>query len=160
MQIHCGFICLKSLISELERCLEKSNLPSSSWILYANFVTPLDLYSQKVLLIADFTNYTPYFSWVLVACLHVVKGFYFTKGKDSAIIHFHCLPWSPRNFDVVELTSVSFLLKKVSSGYIYCLPVNFPNTFEPHKLEVLFKCIVVIYRGFLKTVSFSKYFWT
>ena len=37
--------------------------------------------------------------------LDIVKGFFFHQGKNSAIIHFSCLPWSSRPSDVAKLHS-------------------------------------------------------
>ncbi len=44
-------------------------------------------------------------------------GVFLHQGKDSAIMHFSCLPWSFRPFDVLELTSAFFFLKNVANRW-------------------------------------------
>lgn len=54
---------------------------------------------------------------VFLASLDVVKSFFFHQGKNSVIIHFSCLLWSPRSFGVAKLLH-SFFLRRYQIFYL------------------------------------------
>ena len=60
------------------------NVPSGLYLV----VNRLYLHSWQPLIIVEFDIDTLTFSWVFSTCLHVVKGFFFTK---KMILYFNCL---------------------------------------------------------------------
>ena len=82
----------------------RSVLECNQW--FAPCCQPSVFTSMKALLIVGFVSDTPTVSGVFLTCPHAVKGFFLPRGKDSVIIRFNFLLWSPLPFDVFELSGV------------------------------------------------------